>query len=61
MSGNLFFLYAILLIGVFADPDPTDEQFHRIPKNRDEDKCYDNSGRAQVSEIEKKKVTNTFF
>ncbi|XP_051161958.1 laminin subunit gamma-1 [Leptopilina boulardi] len=47
MSGNLFFLYAILLIGVFADPDPTDEQFHRIPKNRDEDKCYDNSGRAQ--------------
>lgn len=51
MSGSLLLLCVGLLIGVFADPDPTDEQFHRIPKNRDEDKCYDDSGRAQVIEI----------
>lgn len=44
-----FFYVGLLIIGVSADPDPTDEQFHKIPKNREEDKCYDNSGRAQVS------------
>ncbi|XP_043463177.1 laminin subunit gamma-1 [Leptopilina heterotoma] len=47
MPGIFFFFYLGLLIGVSADPDPTDEQFHKIPKNREEDKCYDNSGRAQ--------------
>ncbi|XP_012279283.1 laminin subunit gamma-1 [Orussus abietinus] len=41
-------LAAILigLIGTQASQD-SDEQFNRIPKNRDEDKCYDDNGRPQ--------------
>lgn len=30
-----------------ADPDPSIE-FTKIHKSRDEDKCYDNNGQAQV-------------
>lgn len=48
MCASLFyFLIVGLLVGTFADPDPTDEHFQRISKNRDEDKCYDDTGRPQ--------------
>lgn len=46
----------LLLVGscvVLADPeaDPSEELFNRLqqPKNRNEDKCYDENGRPQVS------------
>lgn len=43
----------LLLFGsaklIAADPDPSEEFYHRIPQNRDEVKCYDESGRPQVS------------
>ena len=52
MHKNLFFhLIVGFLIGILAEPDSTHEQFHRIPKTRDEDKCYDHTGRPQVSVI----------
>ncbi|KAK0177645.1 hypothetical protein PV328_001679 [Microctonus aethiopoides] len=41
----------LLLFGsarlIAADPDPSEEFYHRIPQNRDEVKCYDESGRPQ--------------
>lgn len=32
---------------VLADPDPSEENFWNIPKIREDDKCYDDSGRPQ--------------
>lgn len=52
MHGSLFYLLIVgLHMGAFAEPDPTDEQFNRIPQNREEDKCYDVTGKPQVSVI----------
>lgn len=35
---------------VLADPeaDPSEELFNRLPKNRNEDKCYDENSKPQV-------------
>ena len=42
-------LIAICLVTVFAEPESSpDELYSRFPKNRDEDKCYDDNGRPQV-------------
>lgn len=45
-----FFVVLVCLVALAAgraDPDPSIE-FTRIHKFRDEDKCYDNEGKAQV-------------
>ena len=39
------------LIGIVAEPESKNDQFHSFPKTRDEDKCYDGTGRPQVSVI----------
>lgn len=48
-ASEIFLL--LLLVGscALADPEPSDELFNRLqPKNRNEDKCYDENGRPQV-------------
>ena len=40
---------ALMCAGGHAEPDPALD-WSRMSKLRDEDKCYDNNGRAQVSE-----------
>jgi hypothetical protein len=50
MIWGLLFLIAGSCI-VLADPeaDPSEELFNRLqPKNRNEDKCYDENGKPQV-------------
>lgn len=46
-----FFLLVAASCVVLADPeaDPSEELFNRLqPKNRNEDKCYDENGKPQV-------------
>ena len=47
----VLFLVLIASIGTesIAEPDGSDGQFNRINKNRDEVKCYDETGKPQVS------------
>lgn len=46
---KMLMLIAICLVTVFAEPESSpDELYSRFPKNRDEDKCYDDNGRPQV-------------
>ncbi|XP_012268511.2 laminin subunit gamma-1 [Athalia rosae] len=35
------------LLSVLANPEPSDEHFWNIPKIREDDKCYDDSGKPQ--------------
>ncbi|XP_034942261.1 laminin subunit gamma-1 [Chelonus insularis] len=44
---QISFVFIITSIGILGDPDPSEEFFHRVPFNRDEVKCYDETGRAQ--------------
>lgn len=44
---KMLMLIPILLVAVFAEPDP-DDLYRGFPKYRDEDKCYDDSGKPQV-------------
>lgn len=44
----MLMLIAISLVVVLADPEPSDELYSRFPKNREEDKCYDDNGKPQV-------------
>lgn len=45
---KMLMLIPILLVAVFAEPDPSDDLYRGFPKYRDEDKCYDDSGKPQV-------------
>ncbi|XP_076636198.1 laminin subunit gamma-1 isoform X1 [Colletes latitarsis] len=44
---RMLILVAISLVVVLADPEPSDELYSRFQKNRDEDKCYDDTGKPQ--------------
>lgn len=50
MFKSIIFLAAIAYssLNVIAEPDPSEDNFRNIPKNREDDKCYDNAGRPQV-------------
>ena len=43
----MLMLIAISLVVVLADPEPSDELYSRFPKNREEDKCYDDNSKPQ--------------
>ncbi|XP_015116033.1 laminin subunit gamma-1 [Diachasma alloeum] len=47
MGRRLLLLAIACLSLVLGEPDPSEELYHRIPQNKDEVKCYDESGRPQ--------------
>lgn len=43
-----FITVICIFVGILGDPGPAEDFYHRTPLNRDEIKCYDDFGKAQV-------------